>query len=128
MMCFPAAVTIALAEASPDGSFIPSTESFTVVNEDVSLAKFCADFLLSMMRSNSMPPCGFLASLGTTNASPAWAQMVSKGIASELSRPDGGATVISKPGGVVSLVSFSTQVPLGTNSALPLVHSVCDWV
>ena len=92
------------------------------------LVKFFEDFSLSMMRSCSMPPSGFFAFAGTMNGSPPDAQRVPKGILSEESRLDGAPTVILKSSGVVGAASFSTHEPFGMNSALPLVHSVCDWM
>lgn len=54
--------------------------------------------------------------------------MVPNGSLSDESRPDGGATIILKSLGVVGAASFSTHEPFGMKSALPLVHSVCDWM
>lgn len=54
--------------------------------------------------------------------------MVPNGILSDESRLDGAATIILKSLGVVGAASFSTHEPFGRKSALPLVHSVCDWM
>ena len=40
----------------------------------------------------------------------------------------GAETVMSKSFGRDFAASFSTQEPLGMNSALPLVQAVCDWM
>ena len=91
--------------------------------------KFCEDFLLSMMRSSSIPPSAFRALRGTMYGSPPEAQMVPYGILSEADRLDGAPTARSKCGffAICLADSFSTQEPFGMNSALPSAHAFCDW-
>jgi hypothetical protein len=39
-----------------------------------------------------------------------------------------GETAIWNPGGVTDFCSFSSHDPLEMNTALPRLHSVCDWM
>src|SRR5215510_1363316 len=75
-----------------------------------------------------MPPRSLRALAGTTNGSPAVPRIAANGSLSPLPRLGVGETAMVNPAGVTAFCSFSSHEPQLIIAALPLHHSVCDWM
>src|SRR3954447_15775726 len=124
--------SLACETSAVDPNPSAGTVPLTMVGASSSLAKLVAASLLSMTRSNSLPPATFLPLDGTTYGSPAALCKAAYGIALPVVTVGSAAPVILKPDFVCFFISFSIQEPDGYRIASwSLLHWACaavNWV